>query len=142
MNEIACPKLKYQGVEIKPGQHHTENPGYIYQKVANPDEEAALEGDWFDSPRQALDAFKANAAAAIEQRKTEKQEQQARERGIPPAGGDGGGAPIETGKDDGKDMEDAVEKKENGPDHEGRPRRTEEWPAEKAPKAPEKKGRR
>jgi hypothetical protein len=57
MNQSTYPKIKYQGVEIKPGQHQTENPGYIYQKVNNVDEEAALEGDWHDTPRAAIDAF-------------------------------------------------------------------------------------
>ena len=122
MSEIAYPKIKYQGVEIKPGQHHTENPGYIYQRVNNPDDEAALEGDWHDSPREAIDTFKANVRAAAEQRKTEQQELQARERGIPPAGGDGGGAPDMPGDKPG--VEGAVEKKGNGTDHEGRPRAT------------------
>jgi hypothetical protein len=70
MSETTYPKLKYQGVEVKPGQHHTENPGFIYQRVNNPDDEAALEGDWHDSPRAAIDAFKANVHGAIEQRKT------------------------------------------------------------------------
>ena len=125
MSEITYPKLKYQGVEIKPGQHHAENPGYIYQKVANPDEEAALEGDWHDSPRDAIEKFKANAA---EQRKTQMQETQARERGVPPAGGEGGGAPAMPGDKPGVD--DAVEKKGEGGDHEGRPRASRDWPTE------------
>ena len=74
MPEPAYPKLKYQGVEIKPGQHHTENPGYIYRKVANPDEEAALEGDWHDTPRAAIDAFKGAARKPAPQPKGEAQE--------------------------------------------------------------------
>ena len=126
MSEITYPKLKYQGVEIKPGQHHTENPGYIYQRVANPDEENALDGDWHDSPREAIDAFKANAAAAIEQRKTEKQEQQARERGIPPAGGDGGGAPDMPGDD----ARRRTRRHGRQDDHEGRPRAPKSGPIE------------
>jgi hypothetical protein len=57
VNQSTYPKIKYQGVEIKPGQHQTENPGYIYQKVNSVEEEAALEGDWHDTPRAAIDAF-------------------------------------------------------------------------------------
>ena len=126
MSEITYPKLKYQGVEIKPGQHHTENPGYIYQKVQNPDEEAGLEGEWHDSPRAAIDAYKANAAAEREQQRTQRQQTQAHERGTPPAGGDGGGAlqPPEG------DEAGPGGKKDNGGDHEGRPRATKEWPTE------------
>jgi hypothetical protein len=53
------PRLKYQGIEIKPGQHHTENPGFIYQKVNDPGEESALGEGWYDSPREAIEAFRA-----------------------------------------------------------------------------------
>ena len=63
MSETTYPKLKYQGVEIKPGQNHVENPGYVYRKVNNPDEENALGADWHDSPRPAIDAFKAGSGA-------------------------------------------------------------------------------
>ena len=60
--EIPYPKLKYQGVEVKPGQPVSENPGYVYAKVANPDEEKALQdsrqGAWFDTPGEAIAAFK------------------------------------------------------------------------------------
>jgi hypothetical protein len=134
MSETTYPKLKYQGVEIKPGQHHTENPGYIYVKVNDPDQEDALEGDWHDSPRAAIDSFKANAAAALGQRKTEQQELQARERGIPPAGPEGGGAPDMPDGDTG-DIENAVEKKDEDTDHEGRPRENRDWPTEKTGKS-------
>ena len=63
MSETTYPKLKYQGVEIKPGQHHTENPGYIYQRVNDPDQENALGAGWHDSPREAVEAFKAGSGA-------------------------------------------------------------------------------
>jgi hypothetical protein len=129
MNESTYPKLKYQGVEIKPGQHHTENPGYIYQKVNDPDQEATLEGTWFDSPREAIESFKDNVRKALEQRQTETQEMQARERGIPPAGDGGGGAPMNIPKDK-PGIEKAVAEKDNGGDHEGRPRATKDWPTE------------
>lgn len=58
MTNIPFPKLKYQGVPVEPGTPHTENPGYIYRRVENPEDESALEGEWFDSPSDAVKAFK------------------------------------------------------------------------------------
>jgi hypothetical protein len=102
MSELTYPKLKYQGVEIKPGQHHTENPGYIYRKVDNPAEEAALEGDWHDSPREAVEAFNAGRGARD---KSELEQLRARIAEL-----EAGGHPAA--------------------EEEAQPRHTEEWPVE------------
>ena len=48
---------------MKPGQHHTENPGFINCRVNDPDEDAALGADWHDTPRAAIDAFEAGGGA-------------------------------------------------------------------------------
>ncbi len=128
------PKIKYQGVEIKPGQHHTENPGYIYQKVNTAEEEAGLEGEWHDTPRAAIESFKGQAKTREEQSKGELQQTQARERGIPPAGADtlggqseGGGGAGAMPKDDKKDPGHAGTHHGAGDEH---PRKTAEWPTE------------
>jgi hypothetical protein len=64
MAEIPFPKLKYKWVEIRPGQHHTENPGFAYVKVADAGAEAALAGGpWYDTPAEALKQSAAEAPA-------------------------------------------------------------------------------
>lgn len=61
--EHTYPRYKFQGVPVQPGQHHTENPGFICQRVASPEEERALKGDWHDTPADAISAFNAKPAA-------------------------------------------------------------------------------
>lgn len=74
MAESTYPKIKYQGVpdpEPKPYDHN--KPGFIYQKVNSPEEEKALEGDWSDTPAEAMkSAPKGNAPAAASGHKTEE----------------------------------------------------------------------
>ncbi len=128
---MTYPKLKYKGVEVKQGQHHTENPGYIYTPVADPDAEAELGEGWYDTPREAIDAFGVQSRAA---RDEEERLRQARERGAVPAGAQSatehepaGGADLtpKGGKD--KGVEDALE--------DPRPsRQTGEWPKEREAK--------
>lgn len=114
MSETTYPKLKYQGVEIKPGQNHVENPGYVYRKVNNPDEENALGDGWHDSPRPAIDAFKAGQGARD---KTELEQLRARLAEL-----EAGGAAAESQTHESGSVQTT--------DHEGRPRATEEWPVE------------
>jgi hypothetical protein len=52
--EIAYPKIRYQGVPRTPLESHVQNPGFIYVRVNTPDDERALEGDWSDSPADAV----------------------------------------------------------------------------------------
>lgn len=109
MSETTYPKLKYQGVEIKPGQHHTENPGYIYQRVNDPDQENALGADWHDTPRAAIDAFKAGGGARD---KTELEQLRARLAELEAA------APA------------ADQANQPAAPEGAKPRATEEWPVE------------
>lgn len=55
------PKIKYQGVPVAPNTPVGVNPGYIYAKVADADAEKALEGDWSDTPGEAIKSVKAGA---------------------------------------------------------------------------------
>ena len=110
MSETTYPKLKYQGVEIKPGQHHTENPGYIYQRVNDPDQENALGADWHDSPRPAIDAFKAGSGARD---KAELEQLRARIAELEAAAPAPANAPAAA-----------------RPEGDEQPRATEEWPLE------------
>jgi len=74
MAEIPFPKLKYKWVEIRPGQHHTENPGFAYVKVADAGAEAALAGGpWYDTPAEALKQSAAEAPRKTEEWPTESE---------------------------------------------------------------------
>ena len=120
MPETAYPKLKYQGVPVEPGTRHTDNPGYIYQRVEDPAQESALDGEWFDSPGEAVKAFRAKNPQRA------PGAQQAQPTATPAGdGGDGGNphqAPVNTKK---SGAADAVEKIDLD-----KPRRTEEFPTE------------
>ena len=53
------PRNKYQA--------DAKNPlGYIHQRVENPDQEQQLEGDWFDTPREAVDHAARNPPAGTD----------------------------------------------------------------------------
>jgi hypothetical protein len=72
---IPYPKLMYQGVHVPPGVPPSENPGFKYVRVENPDAQAALGEGWFESPAEATKAF---AATQGQRDRTEIEALQAR----------------------------------------------------------------
>lgn len=74
------PKIKYQSIPVTPNTHHAVNPGYVYVKVASPEAESALEGDWHDS---AADAIKQKATGKLTPLQYTLLAAQATERGYP-----------------------------------------------------------
>lgn len=58
------PRLKYRGADVPPGPYNAEHPGFVYQKVHSAEEEHALEGEWHDTPREAIRAHRGEPPAA------------------------------------------------------------------------------
>src|SRR5262252_7528138 len=59
------PKIKYKGAEAAV-PYNAEKPGFTGVRVNNADDEKALGDGYFDTPGEAIEAFKSHAPSASE----------------------------------------------------------------------------
>ena len=59
------PKVKYRGAEAAV-PYNAEKPGFTGVRVNSADEEKTLGDGWFDTPAEAIEAYKSHAPTASE----------------------------------------------------------------------------